>query len=171
MISLVRKQRWGMKTLSSRVKAGSAVGICSMIAMTCSLALGQATPATVPLPEPGSFVVSGLQGYAASSYPCQDSWGNMLGDGVPICCIVARSSSRRISDTRSIAPGRRRRAPIDRAGQRSRLRSGTTMSGSASIVEPPPSSTRPPWFDTTIPPTPRSAAIRASVHEPNLTPR
>jgi len=52
-----------MKALSRRVKAGSAVGVCSMIAMTCSLSLGQATPdATISVPEPESFVllVTGL---------------------------------------------------------------------------------------------------------------
>ena len=49
-----------MKGLSRRVKAGSAVGICSMIAMTCSLALGQATPdVSIDVPEPGSFVLLG----------------------------------------------------------------------------------------------------------------
>jgi PEP-CTERM motif len=48
-----------MKALSRRVKTGSAVGVCSMIAMTCSLALGQATPDTIPVPEPGSFVLLG----------------------------------------------------------------------------------------------------------------
>jgi hypothetical protein len=49
-----------MKALSRRVKAGSAVGVCSMIAMTCSLGLGQATPdAPIDVPEPGSFVLLG----------------------------------------------------------------------------------------------------------------
>lgn len=46
-----------MKALSRRVKSGSNIGICAMIAMTCSLALGQATPDTVPIPEPGSYVM------------------------------------------------------------------------------------------------------------------
>ena len=36
------------------------------------------------------------------------------------------------------------------------------ISGSASIVEPPPSSVRPPWFDTMIASTPFSTANRAS---------
>jgi len=52
-----------MKALSRRVKSGSTIGICSMIAMTCSLALGQATPdQATPVPEPGSYVmlVTGL---------------------------------------------------------------------------------------------------------------
>lgn len=49
-----------MKALSRRVKAGSAVGVCSMIAMTCSLGLGQATPdRPIDVPEPGSFVLLG----------------------------------------------------------------------------------------------------------------
>ena len=49
-----------MRALSRRVKAGSAVGICSMIAMTCSLALGQATPdVAIDVPEPGSLVLLG----------------------------------------------------------------------------------------------------------------
>lgn len=47
-----------MKLLARRVKSGSAVGVCSMIAITCSLALGQATPdEAIPVPEPGSFVL------------------------------------------------------------------------------------------------------------------
>jgi hypothetical protein len=51
-----------MKALSRRVKSGSAVGVCSMIAMTCSVALGQATPDVAPVREPESFVllVTGL---------------------------------------------------------------------------------------------------------------
>jgi hypothetical protein len=49
-----------MKALSGRVKAGSAVGVCSMIAMTWSLGLGQATPdRPINVPEPGSFVLLG----------------------------------------------------------------------------------------------------------------
>ena len=49
-----------MKALARRVKTGSTVGICSMIAMTCSLALGQATPdEPVLVPEPGSYVLLG----------------------------------------------------------------------------------------------------------------
>jgi PEP-CTERM motif len=49
-----------MKALSRRVKAGSAVGVCSMIAMTCSLGLGQATPdRPIDVPEPGSFALLG----------------------------------------------------------------------------------------------------------------
>ena len=49
-----------MKALSRRVKAGSSVGICSMIAMTCSLGLGQATPdEAVRIAEPGSLVLLG----------------------------------------------------------------------------------------------------------------
>jgi PEP-CTERM motif len=49
-----------MKALSRRAKAGLAVGICSMIAMTCSLGLGQATPdRPINVPEPGSFALLG----------------------------------------------------------------------------------------------------------------
>lgn len=48
-----------MKSLSRRVKAGAKIGICSMIAMTCSVALGQATPdgVIISVPEPGSYTL------------------------------------------------------------------------------------------------------------------
>jgi PEP-CTERM motif len=54
-----------MKALARRVKGGFSVGIgvCVMIAMTCSMALGNSTPDNfISVPEPGSYLmlVSGL---------------------------------------------------------------------------------------------------------------
>lgn len=54
-----------MKALARRVKSGFSVGmaVCAMIAMTCSMALGQSTPdEAFSVPEPGSYLmlVSGL---------------------------------------------------------------------------------------------------------------
>jgi hypothetical protein len=54
-----------MKALARRVKSGFSIGMggCAMIAMTCSMALGQSTPdEAIGLPEPSSYLmlVSGL---------------------------------------------------------------------------------------------------------------
>ena len=66
-----------MKALSRRVKAGTTIGVCSMIAMTCSVALGQATPDAIAVPEPGSYV--------------------MLATGVVLMILVAYFRNRRAS--------------------------------------------------------------------------
>ena len=47
-----------MKALARRVKGGVTLGACSMIAMTCSMSLGQATPDNpVNIPEPDSYLM------------------------------------------------------------------------------------------------------------------
>jgi hypothetical protein len=49
-----------MKGLARRVKSGFSIGVTAgaMIAMTCSMALGQSTPdEPVGLPEPSSFLI------------------------------------------------------------------------------------------------------------------
>jgi zinc transporter ZupT len=49
-----------MKGLARRVKSGFSIGVAAgaMIAMTCSMALGQSTPdEPVGLPEPSSFLM------------------------------------------------------------------------------------------------------------------